>query len=58
MKWDRDGAAEWETFTVGLGGGNKYTLRTAHGKFVSAQPNGTLDGNRDNADGDWENFCL
>ena len=33
------------------------TLKTAHGKYLSAQPNGTLEANRDKAQG-WEYFTV
>ena len=54
--WDRQGAPNiWEYFKVGKASGGRITLRSHHGKYVSAQPNGNIEVNRDRALG-WEMF--
>ena len=36
---------------------NKFTLKSFHGKYLSAQANGNLDCNRDKAQA-WEHFTI
>ena len=65
IKADRDTAGPWETFTLeGIGGGTvmnpvpigkKISLKTHHGMYLSAQPDGKLEANR-SAVGPWEEF--
>ena len=45
----------WEFFDVGRASGGKVTLLSYHGKYVSAQPDGRIEVNRDRAQG-WEFF--
>ena len=46
-----------EKFTFDHVGGNKITLKGAHGKYLVAESNGDLNANRDRAHG-WEKFEL
>ena len=55
----------WEEFTVehhfiqpvGRGGYNVVRLKSVHGKYLSAQPDGRVEWNRDHApDGGWEDI--
>ena len=56
LEWNRGGAPNiWEFFEVGRVAGGKITLYSYHGKYVSAQPNGTIEVNRDRAL-EWEYF--
>ena len=49
----------WEFFELGERDGRKITLRSTHGKYVSAQPDGTVQINRDHAPpGGWEEFTV
>ena len=45
----------WETFQFESKGGNRFALRSAHGKYLCCESNGQLIANRDSA-GDWETF--
>ena len=52
-------ASDWEFFELGERDGRKITLRSAHGKHVSAQPDGTVQINRDHAPPNgWEEFTV
>ena len=42
LQWNRDSAKGWEQFTVNTVNG-KYTFRSSHNKFISAQPKGGLE---------------
>jgi len=53
---NRQAAGPWEKWQM-LQSGNVVTLRSVWGKYLSAQPNGTLQANR-GAVGDWEKFLL
>ena len=46
-------------FELGERDGRKITLRSTHGKYVSAQPDGSVQINRDHAPpGGWEEFTV
>jgi len=57
VEWNRNKAAGWETWTI-MGGPNGVVgFKDYFGKYLSAQPNGSLQVNRDGM-GDWESFTV
>ena len=52
---NRHDSGRWEIFTVEKQAGENITLKTAHGRYVTAQPDGSLRGDRTVA-GTWERF--
>lgn len=48
-------ALGWEKIEVEELGDDKVALKSCHGKYLSAQPNGNLEWNRDNLAA-WETF--
>ncbi len=56
---NRDSAGEWEQFYIAPLGNNTYTIRSSHGRYLSAEGGGgsQLHANRTSVGG-WEKFVL
>ncbi len=52
---NRNEPKAWETWAVLYNGGDKFVLRSHHGKYLCAERNGEVVANRDTPQG-WETF--